>query len=116
MNINGRQSNENEIKATARSLHLLANDLLRTLNPDFLRGLKPEVTLRDWGLAIKMTDCLCGLVENHPHREDGLVVTSEVFYLDTDLGIARTGNRWYRLVGNRSERRSLPVATPPSSD
>lgn len=116
MNIYERLKNEDEIKTTARNLYQLADDLLSTMNPDFLRGLKPEVKLRDWGLAIKMTDCLCGIVENHPHREDGLVVTSEVFYIDRDLGIARTGSRWYRLVGNRTERRSLPVANPPSSD
>ena len=116
MNISGRLPSEDEIKTTARNLHQLADDLLSTLDPVFLIGLNPTVALRDWGIAIKMTDCLCGIVENHPHREDGLVVTSEVFYIDRDLGIARTGSRWYRLVGNRSERRSLPVANPPSSD
>ena len=116
MNIYERLKNEDEIKTKALSLHQLADDLLSTLDPDFLIGVSPTVTLRDWGLAIKLTDCLGGIVENHPHREDGLVVTSEVFYIDTELGIARTGSRWYRLVGNRSERRSLPVATPPRAD
>ncbi|WP_417426704.1 DUF6634 family protein [Hoeflea sp.] len=116
MNTKERLKNEDEIKTTARNLHQLADDLLSTLNPDFLIGLNPTTTLRDWGPAIKMTDSLGGIVENHPLRDDGLVVTSEVFYIDTKLGLARTYNRWYRLLGKRTDRRSLPVVTMGRSD
>ncbi|ASY62555.1 hypothetical protein SJ05684_c10990 [Sinorhizobium sojae CCBAU 05684] len=41
---------------------------------------------------------LTGIVQGHPRIDDGRrVVTSQLFYLDPNLGIARTMNRWYRL-------------------
>ncbi|WP_349509027.1 DUF6634 family protein [Neorhizobium sp. NCHU2750] len=39
-----------------------------------------------------------GIVEGHPKLGTGRpITTSQVFYLDTELGIARTLSRWYRL-------------------
>lgn len=39
-----------------------------------------------------------GVVEGHPKLGTGReITTSQTFYLDTELGIARTLNRWYRL-------------------
>lgn len=99
MNISGRLPNEDEIKTTARNLHRLADDLLSTLNPGFPRGVKPEVTLRDWGLANRASTCLRGAVENHPVIDDGFALTSPVFFIDPLAGLARTYSRWYRLLG-----------------
>jgi len=99
MNISGRLPNEDEIKTTARNLHRLADDLLSTLNPGFPRGLRPEVTLRDWRLANRASTCLQGVVENHPVIDDGFARTSQVFFIDPIAGLARTYSRWYRLLG-----------------
>jgi hypothetical protein len=41
---------------------------------------------------------LTGVVTGHPHLQDGReIVTSQLFWLDEELGICRTMNRWYRL-------------------
>ncbi|MBY3201776.1 DUF6634 family protein [Rhizobium laguerreae] len=41
---------------------------------------------------------LAGIVDGHPKLRAGQeITTSQVFYLDSDLGIARTLSRWYRL-------------------
>ena len=42
--------------------------------------------------------CLSGCVFGHPSLGDGReIMTSQLMYMDTDAGIARTMNRWYRL-------------------
>lgn len=41
---------------------------------------------------------LSGIVTGHPRLRDGKeIVTSQLFYLNPELGIARTMSRWYRL-------------------
>ncbi len=41
---------------------------------------------------------LKGIVTGHPRLEDGKeIITSQLFYLDPDRGVARTMNNWYRL-------------------
>ena len=41
---------------------------------------------------------LTGIVTGHPRILNGdRCMTTQVFYLDVELGIARTVNRWYRL-------------------
>lgn len=41
---------------------------------------------------------LKGVVEGHPKLGTGReITTSQVFFIDTDLGLARTLSRWYRL-------------------
>lgn len=41
---------------------------------------------------------LTGVVEAHPKLGTGReIITSQVFFIDTDLGLARTLSRWYRL-------------------
>ncbi|MDK1385127.1 hypothetical protein QN224_06875 [Sinorhizobium sp. 8-89] len=48
--------------------------------------------------AVGHAFALTGIVHGHPRIDDGRrVVTSQLFYLDPNLGIARTMNRWYRL-------------------
>jgi hypothetical protein len=46
----------------------------------------------------RRTACLSGYVYGHPSLGDGReVMTSQLIYMDTQAGIARTVNRWYRL-------------------
>lgn len=48
---------------------------------------------------------LSGIVSGHPRLADGReVVTSQLFFLDPDRGVARTINNWYRL-SKRDQRR-----------
>ena len=93
----GRLPDENGIRTTARNLQKLADDLLSTLSSGFPNNLNPEVTLHNWSLGNRACDCLKGLVENHPILDDGLIQTSQVFFIDPSSGLARTYSRWYRL-------------------
>lgn len=46
----------------------------------------------------RRTACLSGYVFGHPSLADGRdIMTSQLVYMDTEVGIARTVNRWYRL-------------------
>lgn len=41
---------------------------------------------------------LTGVVDGHPKLRTGQeIITSQVYFIDTDRGIARTLSRWYRL-------------------
>lgn len=95
--IDGRLPNEDGIKVTARILQKLADDLLSTLRPHFPNDLDPKVTLHEWSLGNRASNCLKGIVENHPILDDGLIQTSQVFFIDPSSGLARTYSRWYRL-------------------
>lgn len=46
----------------------------------------------------RRTACLSGYVFGHPSLGDAReIMTSQLMYIDTEIGIARTLNRWYRL-------------------
>ena len=46
---------------------------------------------------------LSGTVTGHPRLRDGKeIVTSQLFYLNSEVGVARTMNRWYRLATGAS--------------
>lgn len=46
----------------------------------------------------RRTACLSGHVFGHPSLANGReIMTSQLMYMDTEFGIARTLNRWYRL-------------------
>lgn len=58
-------------------------------------------TLSTYKLVLGWSHALSGVVHGHPRLQDGHeVVTSQLFYLDPQLGLARTMNRWYRLGGS----------------
>ncbi|GAK73427.1 hypothetical protein RRU01S_39_00060 [Agrobacterium rubi TR3 = NBRC 13261] len=41
---------------------------------------------------------LSGIVDGHPKLRSGReITTSQVYFIDTELGVARTMSRWYRL-------------------
>ncbi|WFU89071.1 hypothetical protein QA644_08520 [Rhizobium sp. CC1099] len=86
--------------ATARRLF----DDLRQLDDgtlDVSSVLAEAPTLSGYKLVLGWSHALCGTVHGHPRLQDGnKVVTSQLFFLDEQLGLARTMNRWYRLGGS----------------
>lgn len=53
----------------------------------------------------RRTACLSGFVFGHPSLYDGReIMTSQLIYMDIEIGIARTLNRWYRLGTPRPKR------------
>jgi hypothetical protein len=57
--------------------------------------------LRNYKPVIGKAFGLTGIVSGHPRLPDGReVITSQLFYLDEDRGLARTMNRWYRLCSS----------------
>lgn len=76
-------------------LRSLANDL-EDLN-SFDEAL-PAVAINGWAIAHRPVPCLMGRTLGHPSICDGeAALSSELFYLDCERGIARTMSRWYRL-------------------
>ena len=55
------------------------------------------VKIDRWALARRTVPCLIGNVTGHPSLGNGATATSELFYIDTERGYARTLSRWYRL-------------------
>ncbi len=54
--------------------------------------------LDEYGLVRQPALSLTGIVTGHPRISDGhRCLSSQVFYLDIEHGVARTINRWYRL-------------------
>ncbi|TAZ42070.1 DUF6634 family protein [Rhizobium ruizarguesonis] len=77
----------------------LLNDLTCAESGDF--GSVPvheSPILRNYKPVIGKALALSGTVSGHPRVADGReVITSQLFYLDEERGLARTMNRWYRL-------------------
>lgn len=58
----------------------------------------PEVTISQWVLGRRAVPILLGKMKGHPTIQDGKVgATTELFFHDPEVGLARTFNRWYRL-------------------
>jgi len=54
--------------------------------------------LDEYAYVAQSSLALTGIVTGHPRILDGdRCMTTQVFYLDVELGLARTVNRWYRL-------------------
>lgn len=84
--------------ATARRL---LDDLTRLEDGtlDVSSVLADAPTLSGHKLVLGWAHALCGVVHGHPRLQDGReIVTSQLFYFDPQLGLARTMNRWYRLA------------------
>jgi hypothetical protein len=81
----------------------LLNDIRRA-NAGELDGASfPDAPLLDaYKPNVGYAYALSGVVNGHPRLENGKeIVTSQLFYLNSELGICRTMNRWYRL-GSRA--------------
>ena len=56
------------------------------------------VTIEDWTITRRAVPCLFGRMVGHPTiANDSPGITSELFYFDEKVGLARSFNRWYRL-------------------
>lgn len=77
------------------ALRCLADDLENVSNN--LEAL-PTVAINSWALSQRSVPCLMGRTLGHPAIGDGRpALSSELFYLDPERGVARTLSRWYRL-------------------
>jgi hypothetical protein len=73
------------------------NDIRQGRHPG-RKILEQAPTIEDWRLAARPTVCLTGRVSGHPHvREDGIVVTTDLWVIAPALGYARTLSRFYAL-------------------
>lgn len=54
--------------------------------------------LDEYALIRQPALSLTGIVTGHPRISDGhRCLSTQIFYLDLEQGVARTVNRWYRL-------------------
>ena len=61
-------------------------------------GIQADVYINDWVLAKRAVPILVGRMKGHPTIKDGNIgATTEIFYINTAAGLARSFNRWYRL-------------------
>ncbi|MBY3355156.1 hypothetical protein HFN96_31230 [Rhizobium laguerreae] len=82
-------------RALLARLQALVADLGTTDFPD-RRNI--PVVMDQWKVGTREVPCLLGNAFAHPNIFDGSPsMSSELFYLDVDGGIARTLSRWYRL-------------------
>lgn len=82
---------------TAARLQRLSDDFRKFRTPEYFQSLTPETTLSKWALTPVVTFGLRGEVAGHPELRDGPIETSQLFFIDQKLGLARTLSRWYRL-------------------
>jgi hypothetical protein len=88
----------------ARQLVCLAEDL-RLLNRQIVR--EPAIKLSDWYFSAMPVLTISGIAHGHPKLGTKPIATSQVFYINTDVGLVRTLNNWYRL--------GVPMESSPSS-
>jgi hypothetical protein len=89
----------------AIKLRALATDLEAAAvghSPD-AETLKDAPVLDWWSFAARSAPCLVGERSGHPVlRGDGrMTITSDVYIVDLEAGVARTLSRWYRLGRER---------------
>ncbi len=84
----------------------LLKDICRANAGEFdIASIANAPVLADYKTALGYAFALQGVVRGHPRLRDGKeIVTSQLFYLNQELGIARTMSRWYRL-GKRDQDR-----------
>jgi len=83
----------------------LLDDIRRVNTGTFdMRAVADAPTLEGCRVTIGTAYALTGLVFGHPRLTDGKeIVTSQLFYLNSEIGIARTMNRWYRLYSSAGQ-------------
>jgi hypothetical protein len=80
-----------------------------------LRLLKRSVTpfpesrlqISHWFLSATPVLTISGIAHDHPTLGTRPIATSQAFYINTEVGLARTLNHWYRL--------GVPMESSPSS-
>lgn len=84
---------------SSEDAHRLSADL-RSVEAGLIRSLPLDNApiLEAHQLYSRRTACLFGNVFGHPSLGNSReVLTSQLVYMDTEIGIARTVKRWYRL-------------------
>ncbi|SCX04007.1 hypothetical protein [Agrobacterium rosae] len=97
----------------ARILRQLADDLERVPDKSYLLALEPEAALASWSYCARQMVCLTGTTVNHPEFDKTRIQTSEVFYLNRQVGLVRTFSRWYRLLDQSEAVQGQRVAGSP---
>ncbi|KQT48168.1 hypothetical protein ASG47_07295 [Devosia sp. Leaf420] len=94
--------NSDFVRRHSELVHTLSGDLRRLESraaPSFEDRIgAPLIT--DWEITYRLELALTGQVEGRPGLCGGPVTTSTLFFLDEQLGCARTLNRFY-LLGKR---------------
>lgn len=79
-------------------LRSLAADVEKLMRGEPVNLDEQPVRMDDWVLMRRAVPCLAGTMIGHPTvRDGGTGITSEIYYIDESLGIARSLSRWYRL-------------------
>jgi hypothetical protein len=81
----------------AEKLKRLSEDFARLHEPGFVAGIHPETIVSDWYVAPVAALHLRGNVVGHPVLSDGPFESSELWYINEELKLARTLSRWFRL-------------------
>jgi hypothetical protein len=66
-----------------------------------------SIGLSHWFLSATPVLTISGVAHDHPKLGNKTIATSQVFYINTEIGLVRTLNRWYRL--------GMPMESTPSS-
>jgi hypothetical protein len=90
----------------ALKLERIATDLrsLNLPNPVLPVSL---IEIWHWYLSAMPVLTISGIAHDHPKLGTKPIATSQVFYINTETGLVRTLNRWYRL--------GVPMESSPSS-
>jgi hypothetical protein len=90
----------------ASKLERVAMDLRGLNRPTLILSTSP-IELSHWFLSATPVLTISGIAEDHPKLGTKPIATSQVFYVNTETGLVRTLNRWYRL--------GVPMETSTSS-
>ena len=58
---------------------------------------KSPVEISHWYLSAMPVLTISGIAHDHPKLGTKPIATSQVFYINTETGLVRTLNHWYRL-------------------
>ncbi|MDM9624973.1 hypothetical protein QTL95_03625 [Rhizobium sp. S152] len=88
----------------SQTTELLLEDIHRANAGDFeMVDMASAPLLDSYKAVVGHAYALSGIVSGHPSLREGReIFTSQLFFLDSERGLARTMNRWYRL-GNREQ-------------
>ena len=88
---------DRRLRTNVQSMLAAMEAVVEGLPSDHALIFAPRLT--DWQFVVAYGELsLLGQVRGHPRlREDRIVVTSRLLYVDTEHGIARTRSRWYRI-------------------
>lgn len=81
----------------AQKFQDLAEDFRLAARGQSLDLSEPMPVLLDWKVSAHLAPHLIGHAVGHPVLGNRHITTSQLFFLDMEVGLARTLSRWYRL-------------------